>query len=215
MKMKFLLTAVLGLGISMQASALVVYSGYDAGAGSLAAAPNATAAAASFDADTGSLDVVDFESPVIGFTTDRGNVTSNSGCSAALCGYNTTSGGSQFLNVYGGQVVFSFDSAIDSFGAYFTGTQINNLTLTYTDSSTEVLTFPDHNLNAGGTTFFGFSDVGATISSITFEALNDIVSIDDIRFGNAASVPEPATLLLFGSGLLGLAAARRRQAKIA
>lgn len=194
----------------------VTYSGYDLGAGSLATAPNATAAAAAFDTALPGLSIIDFENAITpGFSvTGDGSRRNTLQCPAALCGYNTTVGGSWFLDATF-NTAFNFTTAIDSFGAYFTGVQRADATLTYTDGTTTTLTLPAASLGSGGTTFFGFSDSGATILSIAFftGTGGDFVGIDDIRYGTAGTtpVPEPATLSLLGVGLLGFGLMRRRR----
>lgn len=63
--------------------------------------------------------------------------------------------------------------------------------------------------------FWGFAaTAGETVTSIVFTRLeNDVFGLDNIEIGrSAAPVPEPATLMLFGVGLAGLAV-RRRKAK--
>lgn len=204
--------------LATNANALVIYQGFDLGAGSLATAPNATTAAAAFDAALSGLSVVDFESASTpGFSvTGDGAVRSTPRCSNGLCGYNTTLGGANWLEATF-STSFIFGSAIDAFGAYFTGVQRADATLTYTDGSTTVLTMPAADLGVGGTTFFGFSDPGASIASIEYftGTGGDFVAVDDIRFATAlddpASVPAPATLALFGLGLTALRWARRKK----
>jgi len=190
-----------------------IFSGYDVGTDSLATSPNATAAAAAFDAAT-TTTLVDFESPLpADLSIPGGNITNVSGCAASLCGYNTTSGGSDFLLVSGGNITFNFTDPINAFGAYFTGWQIGTQTITYADNTSETLNMPAANINDGGTVFFGFYDTDNMITSITYHAVNDIVAVDDLRYGTAGSapVPEPSTLLLMGVGLGGLALYRRRK----
>ena len=71
---------------------------------------------------------------------------------------------------------------------------------------------PAGNISLGGTLFYGFLDEGALISSIVYNAQNDIIAVDDIRYGGpASSVPEPTTLFLLGFGFFGLAAASRKK----
>lgn len=64
---------------------------------------------------------------------------------------------------------------------------------------------PAGNVALGGTLFFGFSDVGASITSVEYFAGafpgGDATGIDDVRFG---VVPIPSAIWLFGSGLFAL-----------
>lgn len=74
-------------------------------------------------------------------------------------------------------------------------------------------------VNANGQNFFGIqAGDGAVINSVTVQALNGttFADINQWRLGGfapAGEVPEPASLLLLGSGLLGTAGAARRKLK--
>ena len=195
----------------------IVYSGYDAGSTSLAASPNATSAAAAFDLATGPTSIIDFEALIpAGVSISGGTI----GDATVVCAtpdlhcYATS-----LTDVYRNNgATFSFATPIDSFGAYFTGWQLSGQTLNigYLDGSTDVLNMPA-GMSSGGTLFFGFTDVGASITSIDYIAGGgasgtDAVGFDDVRYGNV-TVPEPTSIALMGLGLIGLGISRRRKSK--
>jgi hypothetical protein len=171
----------------------VVYTGYDVGTTSLAASPNASAAAAAFDFSASPTSVIDFEGGLpAGIGLSPRNIVNTSFCAtAALHCYATSGTRVQFQG--GASPTFTFLVPIDSFGAYFTGWQSSNQTLTlrYADGTQVVLNMgPGH--IAGGTRFFGFIDNGAAISSVTYNGLGDAVGIDDLRYRTSgADVPPP------------------------
>ena len=96
-----------------------------------------------------------------------------------MCGFNTTLGGSNYVQVYGGALTFSFSTGVDAFGAFLTGVQLAGETITFSDGQKETLALP--NLGSG-VEFFGFTDAGASISSISINVEDDIIGFDDVTF---------------------------------
>jgi hypothetical protein len=221
-------------------AALITFAGADDGAGSLATAPNSVAAAGNFDAAVAALGIertITFESSPLGafsslalasgITLTGANINNNAQsivnttaninitppCVNATCGYNTTAGGSQFLLLFGGTATFSFNGGTNAFGAYLTGVQNGGETITFSDGTSQSVDIPNPGFS-GGTTFVGFTDADKSIASITVNVNNDIVGVDDVRYGTDP-VPEPASLALLGGALAGLGLTRRRKHMLA
>jgi hypothetical protein len=203
---------------------IITFSGLDSGAGASDPRPNSNTAAASFDASNPGLSIITFESAFFlgaftNLTVAPGVVVNGSDffsspqtiintpiCDGAVCGFNTTAGGSQWLSMFAGSVTFTFASPINAFGAYLSGLQSEGLSMTFNDGAVQSVGLPNP---GGGVAFVGFSDTSA-FSSVTINAINDIIGVDDVRAGTAGAVPEPATFGLLGAALAGLALVRRR-----
>ena len=201
----------------------ITYLGADDNVSSVSDMINANAAAADFLSVAGALNQFGFESPIPSNLTISGGTTVSSNC-GALCGFNTTSGGSFWREVAGGSVTFTFTDPVDAFGFYVNGLQtdlVPQQTIEYVDGSLvqQVINMPAS--TGGGGAFVGFIDFGQLISSVTFNATNDILGFDDLRFGRSANdpnnpnmpvlaVPAPATLLLCCLGFIAIRLTNRK-----
>lgn len=214
-----------------------IYSGQDNAAPTTGPFPNSAAAQASFLAAAsghGPTQTITYEnlatgyySPIaagpgvsIGLTGPNfgsgfsgiSNVTSGN-----LYGFNTTSGGSQWLGAPGGSATFTFAMPTYSFGTFLTGLQTSfsgtdGLQITFNDGTAQLLT-PLINTD-GGAQYFGFTTTSPFTSVTLTNLTNDAWGIDDTTFnGRAFSVPEPGSLGLLGFGalLMGVLVAWRRR----
>jgi hypothetical protein len=111
-------------------------------------------------------------------------------------------------------LTFSFANPIDAFGFYVTGLGSDGtMSLTFNDGSPQTIAI------TGGTgggfsdaQFFGVTDFGAAIASVSLNlGANYYVGIDDVSF--SSPVPEPASIVLLGSGLALAIRRRRHRAK--
>jgi len=227
MKKSRLLALVFVSAFAFIGRADTVFTGADLGVlPSSPSGPNSTAAATSFDtaaALLGNVSTITFESAAVGsFTSltvapgvtisgsdaDGNHQSINNAPDSAfpsLDGYNTTSGGSNFVEMMGGNLVFTFATPVQFFGAFLSGVQdFFQDTITFSDGSSETIDVPETGTSSsvGELVFVGFTDAGKSISSVTINAGTptagfDDIGVDDVRYQSAASsVPEPGSVIL-------------------
>ena len=231
--MRHFAAAFVGVGLmaSLTNAAVVTFLATDLGAGPSSPRPNSDAEAAIFTAAAaavGTVSTINFESAPLGsfhnltvasgVTINGTDVnssdqtirnTSNFPSAPSLDGFNTTAGGSNFVEMMGGNLIFSFARPTQFFAAYLTGVQTNFFTdtITFNDGTSQTITVPGSGTSSsvGEVAFVGFTDAGKLISSVTVNAGIpgnagagfDDIGVDDVRFQSQA-VPEPSSLAMCG-----------------
>jgi len=180
------------------------------------AAFNLATTGIAFTVDPFSNDIADADS----ITFDSGVISTNIGGNR-LSIDNLVSGGNYENEVDGDgsvaslSITWTFPSAVTAVGLDYLGIDSDATNITV-DGVTRAL-----RESADGDPFTGFFGFTSTtpVSSVTFDTFSPFISdgfrFDNLQFGaaSAVSVPVPATLLLFLSGLLGLGIVSRRKQK--
>jgi hypothetical protein len=133
---------------------------------------------------------------------------------------NVTSGSSFNVNTL--NITFDPGSHVTSFGfdikasngTQAPGASAGAYTVTVADVNGATYTFSTPNPSFTSFTFYGVNDLPAEIASISISSLSGgQPDLDNFRFTAqaAAETPEPATMLLFGTGLAGVASFARKR----
>ena len=175
----------LALCASTSQASIIVFQGQDDGAPTTGPFPNSDAAQASFEtaaAAFGSTNTITYENLALGYYNNL--IAAAAGVSIALTGsdggaglsgisnttlgnvygFNTTTGGANWLGFGDGTATFTFATPTNSFGTFLTGLQTfytaqGVLTITFNDGTTETLT-PTVNVNGGAVHFWLHRYVG-------------------------------------------------------
>ncbi|MCK9294508.1 MAG: PEP-CTERM sorting domain-containing protein [Desulfobulbaceae bacterium] len=115
----------------------------------------------------------------------------------------------------GHDLYFDFATNVSAFGLQIGRTNSSDVSLNAWDSAgnlIETVAIPDMSLWTNPSGYYGISSLAGNISSVSLNMARDPLYVDDFAYVEsvATPVPAPATILLLGSSLVGLAGARRR-----
>jgi hypothetical protein len=221
----FLLALILGATTTAVATPVTFFGGDPSG--NLTNHPNSDATAASFLATLVSPLTYNFEDQPSGITS---GITATFGPISASVSYaggpvdsginnRGLSNSKSWYWWYDSMVTFTFDTPIHAFGFYGIdfNTTINGETMTvgYSDGSSDTVVFYPQDGGYNNVQYFGFYDTDLAFTTVTLQGPSDsgeYWGMDNVTVATGV-VPEPATLLLLGGGLLGLSGLRKKARK--
>jgi hypothetical protein len=143
-----------------------------------------------------------------------GSVKFSTGVCLSGCNGSGIPGASATFSSVGSSFIVTSGGGVPGFPkngtVLFSGTFVGPITWTMTSSGTANLTFTLTG-TVKGTTFDGRNVIGTTTQQFFTIAGQLANGVGHIRLGNTVLVPEPGTLGLLGTGLLGIAGVFRRK----
>lgn len=119
-------------------------------------------------------------------------------------------------NMQNGPDTWTFSQGISGIGFNIQDDAFGSFVATFTLSTGDTFsTSGNSNANSDGSAaFWGiFDNSGANITSLTISTGSNDFAVNQLSLYTGAVTPEPASLVLFGSGLLGLGGVIRRRRK--